>query len=81
MPFADRTLPLGRCSIERQIDQFRRSVVAWEMTSGSDGTANFRVQGLNGIRGVDQPADLGRVIEERDDLVPGPAPARRDTRS
>ena len=80
VPFADRTLPLVRCSIEREIDQFRRRVVAWEMASGSDGSADFRVQRLNGVRGVNQPADLRWVVEERDHLVPSAPPARCDRR-
>lgn len=50
------------------------------MASGSDGSADFRVQRLNGVRGVDQPADLRRVVEKRNDLVPGSAPAGRDRR-
>ena len=80
VPFAHRTLPLGRCSIECQIDQFRRCVVAGEVAPGADGAPDLRVQGLDGIRGVDQPAYLGWVVEERNDLVPGPAPAGRDRR-
>ncbi|MEP0234916.1 hypothetical protein [Roseibium sp.] len=50
------------------------------MATRSDGAPDFRVQGINGIRGVDQLAHLRRVIEKRDDLVPGPPPTRRDCR-
>ena len=39
---------------------------AREVTSRANGTADLRIQGFNGIRGVDQPADLWRIIEKRD---------------
>ena len=78
MPFAHGTLSLLRCSIQREVDQFRGGLVAGEVASGSDGAADFRVQGLNRVRSVDQPSHLGWVIEEGDHLVPGPSPARRD---
>lgn len=50
------------------------------MALGADGTPDLRIQSLDGIRGVDQLANLGRVIKEWDDFVPGPLPARRDRR-
>lgn len=80
VPFAHRALPFGGRSIKRQIDQFRRRIVAGEMAPGADGPSDLRVQGIDGVRGVDQFADLGRIIEERTDLVPGPPPAWRDRR-
>lgn len=63
MPFADRALLLGRCSIECKIDQFHGRSVAWEVGPSAD---DLRVQDLNRIRGVDRLANLGGVTEERD---------------
>ena len=41
VPFARRALPLLRGSIQREIDQFRRRLVAWEVPPCPYGTADF----------------------------------------
>lgn len=41
VPFAHRALPLGRCSIECQIDQFRRGLVAWKVAARAYGSTDF----------------------------------------
>jgi hypothetical protein len=41
VPFAHLSLPLGRGSIQREIDQLCSGFIAGEVASGSDGTADF----------------------------------------
>lgn len=55
----------------------RGLAVAGEVTPGADGAADLRVQRLDRVGGVDEPADFGWIVEERDHLVPGPSPAGR----
>ena len=50
------------------------------MAAGTHGAPDFRVQRLHGVGGVNQPADLRRVVQERDHLIPSPTPTRRDSR-
>ncbi len=50
------------------------------MASGSDGSAKFGVQHLDGVRGVDNFADAFGEREERNDQAPVAAPALRDRR-
>src|SRR5579859_5708730 len=50
------------------------------MASGSDGSAQLRVQRLDGVRCVDNFADTFGEREERNDKVPVAAPALRDRR-
>ena len=44
----------------------------------SEQDSELGIESLDGIGGVDDPADLFREAEERDDLAPRPAPALAD---
>src|SRR3954452_5204281 len=50
------------------------------MTSGPDRASEFRVQGLNGVGRVQQPAHLSGEGIERHHLAPGPSPTRGNGR-
>ncbi len=50
------------------------------MAARPDGPAQLGVQGLDLIRGVDDPADIEREGEERDQLRPVPPPGQGDRR-
>ena len=56
VPFAHGALPLLRGSIQREIDQFRRRLVAWDVPPCPYGTADFCVERLDGVGGVNQPS-------------------------
>ena len=50
------------------------------MAPRSDGPPQLGIQRLDGVGGIDDPADAFREREERDDEVPVAAPALRDRR-
>src|SRR3546814_2377012 len=56
-----------------------RSLVAWEVSPGSDRAPELRVKRLDGIGYVDDPAHFVRERKERDDLAPGAPPALADS--
>lgn len=55
-------------------------IVIGEVTSGSHGAAQLRVQGLDLVRGVNDPAHAFREGEAGNDVVPVAPPAQRDRR-
>ena len=77
-PLTRRHLPLLLGSVQDQEEQLHRRLVGREVAPGADGAAQLGVQGLDGIRGVEDPADLVGEGVERDDLAPGAAPALAD---
>jgi FkbM family methyltransferase len=70
--------PLFLRSVQDQVEELGGGIVAGEVASGPDGAAQLGIQGLDRIAGVDDPPDVVREGEERDDLGPGPPPALAD---
>jgi len=58
--FAHRSLALGGCRLECQINQFRRCVGAVEGARGAGGVPVLRGVGVDGMRGVGQVGGRGR---------------------
>src|SRR4051794_6354895 len=72
--------PLFFRPVQDQEQQLQSCLVGWEMAPGPDRASEFRVQGLDGIGRVQQPAHLGREGIERHHLAPSPSPARGNGR-
>ena len=73
----------GAFRVERSDDEVEaldRGLLVGEVPAGPGGSPEPGVQRLDGVRRVDHPADLGRVVEERHELGPGVAPQRLDRR-
>src|SRR5579859_4720188 len=54
-----------------QVQHLQRRSLGGEMASGVDRTAEPRVDGLDGVGGTDDAADLDVEAEERHHLCPG----------
>jgi hypothetical protein len=65
-------------SVQDQEQQFQRGFVIGEMPSCPNRAPELRIQGLYGVGGVEDPANIVREGIERDDLAPGPPPALAD---
>src|SRR4051812_30004317 len=77
-PPARRHPPLLLGPVQDQEQDLRGGPVGREMAPRLDGPPQLGVERLDGVRGVEQPPDLGREGVERHHLTPGPAPARGD---
>ena len=66
--------------VQDQERQLQRGLVGGEVAAGPDGAAQLGVQGLDGVRGVDDPADVLGKGEERDHALPVPPPGLGDGR-
>jgi hypothetical protein len=74
LPVLRSVAPVGGDVAQRQPDQLGRRVVAGEVPAGLDDLAQARIDALDGVGRVDHLAHGRREREERDHLVPGPAP-------
>ena len=63
---------------DRQVDQLLGRVFRREGAPGLDRFSDDPIEAFDRIRGVDHAPDLGAEGEERDDLLPGPAPGLGD---
>ena len=57
-----------------QVDHLEGGTITGENSSVVNGLADNAVEGLNGVGGVDRAADVVRVVEDGDDLLPVPSP-------
>ena len=62
----------------RQINQLGRRFIAGKMPSVFEHLTQLHMQTLNGVGGVNDFADLERISEERDHLLPHSSPALDD---
>jgi hypothetical protein len=72
--------PFLRRLPDRQIDYLHCRVIRGKQLALVDGLADHAVQGLNGVGGVDGPADVLRVLEQRIYVMPVAAPDPTDGR-
>lgn len=63
---------------DRQIDQLLGGILGGERAPRLDRFPDHPVQALNRVRGIDHPADFRAEGEERNHLLPGPAPGLGD---
>ena len=68
--------PVGRDVAQSQPDQLGGRIVTREMPSRLDDLAQPGVDALDGVGGIDHPADGWWKREERNDPIPGPPPGR-----
>lgn len=64
--------------MQDQEQELHRRLVGREVAAGPNRPAQLGIEGLDGVRGMDDPADLRREGEERDDLAPVPLPSQGD---
>lgn len=64
--------------VQDQVEQLGGRAIAGEVAPGPDSPPELRVQRLDRVCGVDDPADFVRERKERDDLAPGTPPALAD---
>ena len=57
-----------------EVKDFEDGVIGGEMSFRFRDFAELVVEALDGVRGVNDPADLGRELEERDELFPAVTP-------
>lgn len=69
-PFTVNLSPQSLGQAQDQIEELERGLIAREVAAGPDRPAQLGVQGLDGVGGVDDPADVGREGEERDHRRP-----------
>jgi hypothetical protein len=75
-PLARRHNPRSRSAVQDQEEEFSRvCLVAGVMSPGPNCPAQLGIERLDGIRGVQNAADVGGKSIERDDLAPGAAPS------
>ncbi len=79
-PFSCWHPPLLFGQVQDQEEQLCDALIGREVASGPDGPAQLGVQGLDGIRGINDPTDVIRKSEERDHGLPVPAPGHGDRR-
>src|SRR3546814_465625 len=58
-----------------EVEDLQRGLFVGEVASVADGSSEPRVEALDRVRGVHDPAELGRELEERHELPPGSFPA------
>ncbi len=63
---------------DRQVDQLLGRVLGGKRPPGLDRLPDDTVETFNRVRCMDHSPDLGAEGEERDDLLPGPAPGLGD---
>ena len=79
-PLTRAHLPRLLGAVQDQVEQLQRGLVGREVAPGAHGPAQRGVQGLDGVRGVQDSPDLARERVERDDFAPGPSPTLSDGR-
>lgn len=79
-PLARRPFPFLGSVVQNQIQQLHGRIVIGEVSPGSHGPPQLRVQRLDGAGGVDDPAHALGEGEEGHDVVPVSPPAQRDRR-
>ena len=80
MPFPGRVFPLRRDVPQRQVNHFRRRLVAGKMPFVANRLADLAVQALDGVGGIQILAHLRREGEKRDHRLPAPAPTVHHSR-
>ncbi len=77
-PFAGRHLPLFLRLPQDQEQQLERTLVGGKVPAGPHRPAQFGIERLNGVGGVDDPAHLLGEGKERDHRRPAAPPGGRD---
>lgn len=70
LPIFDRSTPSLCNIIHRQIHQFEHRVLIRENSLGFNHLAQRAIERLNGIRGMDCPPNIHRIIKQWDDIFP-----------
>ncbi len=80
LPVLHRHRPPFGNVVQRQIEQFEQRLIAGERSSILRNLAQTHVYRFDGVGRVNDAPDLRRVIEERRDAIPVPAPRLHDRR-